>query len=91
MITLPTLTPPPEALVRQYGVTAQMLAPIVRGRQLRAVISVHHTGGQRNWSRSDVAAPRGVGTPEAESFARVSRSEWTTPSIAQCLDEGPPR
>lgn len=47
--------PPPE-LVAVYGATAQMLGPVIRGGRLVGWVSVHHTGGPRRWSASDVAA-----------------------------------
>ena len=46
---------PPEALVRVYGVKAQVLAPILRGRALIGWVSVHSTRA-RPWSDDDVAA-----------------------------------
>ena len=48
--------PPPPELVRLYGATAQMLGPVLRDGVLVGWVSVHHTGGPRRWSASDVAA-----------------------------------
>jgi len=47
---------PPAALVTVYGATAQMLGPVIRGGHLVGWVSVHHTGGPRRWSASDVVA-----------------------------------
>ena len=47
---------PPPALVSVYGATAQMLGPVIRDGRLVGWVSVHHTGGPRRWSASDVAA-----------------------------------
>jgi GAF domain-containing protein len=48
--------PPPQELVDLYGVRAQMLGPIVRGRRLVGWLSVHENRGPRDWSEEDVAA-----------------------------------
>lgn len=59
------LAPPPE-LIRQYGVKAQMLAPVVRNGRMVAFVSVHYVPAVRPWSPRDVAlledAARDVGT-----------------------------
>src|SRR5262249_44038480 len=47
--------PPPE-LMSVFGVTAQMLGPVVRGRTLTGWISVHYEKGVRRWSDADVKA-----------------------------------
>ncbi|HMK79318.1 MAG TPA: GAF domain-containing protein [Xanthobacteraceae bacterium] len=47
---------PPEALVRLYGVRAQMLAPIERGGRLDGWISVHEARSARHWSEGDQEA-----------------------------------
>jgi GAF domain-containing protein len=47
---------PPEALVRLYGVRAQMLAPIERDGRLDGWISVHEARRTRHWSEQDRAA-----------------------------------
>jgi len=47
--------PPPE-LMSVYGVTAQMLGPVVRGGMLTGWISVHHDQGGRSWTETDVTA-----------------------------------
>jgi maleate isomerase len=43
---------PPEALIRVYGVRAQMLSPIERGAKLAGWISVHSLH-EREWSDTD--------------------------------------
>jgi NAD(P)-dependent dehydrogenase (short-subunit alcohol dehydrogenase family) len=47
--------PPPE-LMSVFGVSAQMLGPVVRGDMLTGWISVHHEQGPRHWSEADVGA-----------------------------------
>ena len=47
--------PPPE-LMSAFGVTAQMLGPVVRGDMLTGWISVHYERGPRPWSEADVKA-----------------------------------
>jgi maleate isomerase len=47
---------PPEALLRLYGVKAQMLAPVIRDGHLDGWVSVHETRQVRKWSRTDQAA-----------------------------------
>ena len=47
--------PPPE-LMSIFGVTAQMLGPVVRGDALTGWISVHVEGGPRQWTEADVRA-----------------------------------
>jgi maleate isomerase len=47
---------PPEALVRLYGVRAQMLAPIEREGRLDGWISVHEARSTRHWSAQDQEA-----------------------------------
>jgi len=47
--------PPPE-LMSIFGVTAQMLGPVVRGGALTGWISVHVEGGPRQWAEADVRA-----------------------------------
>jgi len=44
---------PPEALVRLYGVRAQMLAPIEREGRLEGWISVHEATRTRRWSAQE--------------------------------------
>ena len=46
----------PSAIIKSYGVGAQMLAPIVRDERLVAILAVAHTAGTREWSDADVAA-----------------------------------
>jgi maleate isomerase len=47
---------PPEALVRLYGVRAQMLAPIERDGRLAGWISVHEARRARHWSAPEQEA-----------------------------------
>jgi 3-oxoacyl-[acyl-carrier protein] reductase len=47
--------PPPE-LMSVFGVTAQMLGPVVRGGMLTGWISVHQEKGARRWTDVDVKA-----------------------------------
>ena len=47
--------PPPE-LMSVFGVTAQMLGPVVRGGLLTGWISVHYEKGARDWADADVKA-----------------------------------
>ena len=47
--------PPPE-LMSVFGVTAQMLGPVVRGDMLTGWISVHVEQGRRHWTDGDVKA-----------------------------------
>lgn len=48
----------PEALIKLYGVRAQMLAPVERDGRLDGWISVHEARGPRNWTEQDQAALR---------------------------------
>jgi uncharacterized protein len=48
--------PPPIEITRDYGVQAQMIAPVVSGDTVVAMIAVHELRGPREWSREDVAA-----------------------------------
>jgi len=50
--------PPPKALMNVYGVTAQMLAPLVYGGEVLGWISVHHMGGTRTWQDTEIARLR---------------------------------
>ena len=43
-------------LRNDFGVDAQMLAPILQDGCMTGIISVHYTGGRRTWSEDDVAA-----------------------------------
>jgi maleate isomerase len=51
---------PPEALLKLYGVKAQMLAPVIRAGRLDGWVSVHETRHQRKWSKRDQAAVVGA-------------------------------
>jgi len=62
--------PPPKALMNVYGVTAQMLAPLVYGGEVLGWISVHHMGGTREWQDAEVALLR-----EATARARAILEE----------------
>jgi maleate isomerase len=46
----------PPALIKLYGVRAQMLAPIEREGRLDGWISVHEARGPRDWTERDRAA-----------------------------------
>jgi maleate isomerase len=46
---------PPRALIEVYGVNAQMLGPIVRGRDMPGWLSVHSLR-ERDWSTADQSA-----------------------------------
>jgi 3-oxoacyl-[acyl-carrier protein] reductase len=48
--------PPPPELMSVFGVTAQMLGPVVRGGMLTGWISVHAEKGVRRWTDTDVKA-----------------------------------
>ena len=48
----------PAALIKLYGVRAQMLAPIEREGRLDGWISVHEARGPRNWTEQEQAALR---------------------------------
>jgi maleate isomerase len=58
---------PPEALIRLYGVRAQMLAPLEREGRLDGWISVHDAHGPRQWSEQEQAAA-------LDAVARVLRA-----------------
>ena len=47
---------PPKELMRIYGTKAQMMAPVVRGRDMVGWVSVHCNVSTREWSSEDVAA-----------------------------------
>ena len=47
---------PPPQLMSAFGVTAQMLGPVVRGDLLTGWISVHVEKGPRHWTDADVKA-----------------------------------
>jgi 3-oxoacyl-[acyl-carrier protein] reductase len=48
--------PPPPELMSVFGVTAQMLGPVVRGGMLTGWISVHAENGARRWRDTDAEA-----------------------------------
>ena len=48
----------PDALIKLYGVRAQMLAPVEREGRLDGWISVHEARGTRNWTEQDQTALR---------------------------------
>ena len=43
-------------IVAQYGIKAEIVAPIRVDSRLTAIISVHETGGPRKWSSDEVTA-----------------------------------
>ena len=47
-----------QAFIDRYGARARILAPVVQGDRLAAVISVHHAPGTRRWEAHDVEAVR---------------------------------
>ena len=47
---------PPPQLIQVYGTKAQMMAPVVRGKNMTGWISVHYNPSTRQWSAADVAA-----------------------------------
>ena len=47
---------PPAALIHAYGARAQMLAPVLDGDEIVAIVSVHQSGGPRAWTPEDVRA-----------------------------------
>jgi 3-oxoacyl-[acyl-carrier protein] reductase len=47
---------PPPQLMAVFGVTAQVLAPVVRDGAMQGWVSVHHAGGRRAWTADDVSA-----------------------------------
>lgn len=55
-----TDVPPPPPLVAIYGVTAQMLGPVIRNDGLQGWVSVHFCDGPRIWSENDVTALNGA-------------------------------
>lgn len=48
--------PPPTEIIRDYGVQAQMLAPVVDGDGVVAIIAVHEVRGPRQWTSEEIAA-----------------------------------
>lgn len=46
----------PSKLIERYGVTAQMLCPVVNNEEMIGVISVHYNDGIREWSKEDIEA-----------------------------------
>ncbi len=59
---------PPDKLLKTYGVTAQMLAPVQKDSVLHAVVSVHATDGPREWSASDISALTAIANRLDEMF-----------------------
>ena len=47
---------PPPQLIQIYGTRAQMMAPVVRGKNMTGWISVHYNPSTRDWLADDVAA-----------------------------------
>lgn len=50
-----TPSPPPQ-LMQIYGTKAQMMAPVVRGKDMTGWISVHYNLSPREWAAVDIAA-----------------------------------
>jgi maleate isomerase len=47
---------PPPSLIADYGVRAQMLAPILDGERLVGTVSVHHQCTTRAWTLEEIGA-----------------------------------
>ncbi len=47
---------PPASLIEDYGVRAQMLAPVLDGERLVGTISVHHQATTRDWTATEISA-----------------------------------
>jgi maleate isomerase len=57
---------PPPALIYEFGVRAQMLAPVLVGERLVGIVSIHYVPGVRPWTAEDVALlARGASRVEA--------------------------
>ena len=62
-------------LVERYGVRTRMLAPVMRGGALAAVVSVHDSREARQWSPDDLAALQKAGVAvQAVLDQRMSRA-----------------
>ena len=48
----------PRALIDRYGARAQILAPVVHGGRLAAILAVHHAAGPRQWEADAIEAIR---------------------------------
>jgi maleate isomerase len=65
------LAPPPE-IVAMYGIRSQMVAPVTRGDELAALISVHDVTRTRVWSEDEQAAIGRAATEVATLLARAT-------------------
>ncbi len=63
---------PPDVLRTGYGVRAQMLGPVLRREALAGWLSVH-SGHQREWSTSDLAALDEAVTATRDELDRIDR------------------
>lgn len=52
--TLVAAEAPPIEIIEEYGVRAQMVAPIFSGGSLVAIVAVHELAGPRAWVDADV-------------------------------------
>lgn len=59
---------PPEALIRIYGVQAQMLGPIIRDSKLAGWISVHENRSTRQWTEGEIDRLKGAVAKVHESL-----------------------
>lgn len=53
---LKTRLAPPQSAIEEFGLRAQMLAPIVVEDRVVGIISVHQVGETRSWKTNDKAA-----------------------------------
>lgn len=70
---------PPRSLIENFGVGAQMLAPIVVDDSMVGTISVHQEGGPRDWSEADIGALRRARSDLEQAMAQTSRVQPPEP------------
>ena len=69
----------PRALIDRYGARAQILAPIVHGGRLAAILALHHAPGPRQWNADAIdAVRRAQAAALATLEERASRALDTT-------------
>lgn len=73
---------PPRMLTDHFGVTAQLLGPLLRDGVLVGSISVHQQGGPRTWSEADVRAV-------AYAVQRL-RAAWCLDGLGPTPDDASP-
>lgn len=67
-----TATPsPPKALIENFGVRAQIVAPVMSGDRLVALVSVHSSTGPRIWAPTDVRLVSQAAADCAEYDTRI--------------------